>query len=247
MSGLRSAGFRPFQGRPSPQRTLGALPVAPASPPVPMTGNFSVDGIVPGELKTGVFMGMGGAAIASLAGLLPTSLKPLGMVAGVSLAGIGVYRIYDTLFGDPELVNVDIPPQSKASLNLVSGRILAPSDGSSAELSSMWGAVAKNERSYRIIFQIFNDSPDDLILPIEFRVKEIKTKMTDSLNATTSKTYIVTVAGTKPGMGPASKVIRGWQDIGAILMGGIDGVGSLVLKGSNAVEDRPLATVKFSI
>jgi hypothetical protein len=214
-----------------------------------MSGSWSiVDVIIPQEVQGGVLTAMGGAGIVALSSLLPGTFKPVGMVGGVIVAGFGIHKVYRHLFGDPEKKTVVIPSQSLDSLSKVSGNILTPADGGSVELSNMWGAAvgAESNRTYKIVFQVFNDSEDDLILPIEFAVDENKTLLP---NKTTKVTYVVEVPGKRKGTGmsKSSKITTGWQPVSAVLMGGINASGKLILKGPTAVEDRILATVKFSI
>lgn len=242
----KSSSFQAFR----PGWRLGQGPVASSISPQLMMASFTLkNAIVPGGVETGLMLGLGGAALAALSGVLPDTVKPIGIVGGVLLAGAGVYKVFDYFFGNPTIEDVEIPAQRRSSLELVTGRVLLPAPGGSAELSSMWGA-AFNEapRTYKVQFQINNPSPDDLVVPVEFRVDEHKTILPDRVSRAT---YMVEVPGTGKAGGPAKepsrKIVTGWQPVMAVLLGGISATGKLVLKGPVEAQDRVLDTVTFSI
>lgn len=243
---LTRKSFVPFR----PAWSLGQAPVVSSVAPQLMTTSFTLDNaIVPQGIETGLILGLGGAALAALSGVLPDTVKPIGVVGGVLLAGAGVYKVFDFFFGNPVVEDVEIPAQRRSSLELVTGRVLLPPREGSAELSSMWGAVFNEApRTYKIQFQINNPSPDDLILPIEFQVEEHKTILPDRVSRAT---YMVEVPGVGKAGGPAKeptrKIVTGWQPVTAMLMGGISATGKLVLKGPVVAQDRVLDTVTFSI
>lgn len=235
--------------RPVTLRTRRFLAQAPAlRPPAPtpaMTSAFNVpDAIVPKEAGSGIALGLGGAAVAAASEALPEDYETLGLIAGIAIAGYGAYRLYDHFFGDPERANIAIPPQPVVDLSLVKGRILVPADGGTAELSSMWTTFYQSNRTYRISFQVVNESPADLTLPIEFAVEERKWVLP---NRTTKSTHVVKLPGRREGMEAPREIVNAWQPISAVVLGGIDAEAKLVLKGPTSQQDRVLDTVKFTI
>lgn len=247
---ILTASRRPSFASFRPGLRLGQTPGVPSISPSVLSPSFNVDqAIVPKGIETGVILGLGGAALAAISGVLPETVKPIGVVGGVLLAGAGVYKVFDFFFGNPEIEDVEIPAQRRASLDLVTGRILLPPAQGSAELSSMWSsAFNESPRTYKVQFQINNASPDDLTIAVEFRVEEHKTILPDRISRAT---YMVEVPGTGKAGGaarePSRKIVTGWQPITAVLMGGISATGTLVLKGSVEAQDRVLDTVQFSI
>jgi hypothetical protein len=201
---------------------------------------FAFVGIKPEDVKAGVLIGLGGAAVTAVSTLLPDTIKPLGVLSGVMVAGYGVYRVYGTFFGDPVEERCDIPQQSTKALSLVQGEFLAPVNNGGAELSTMWSVFWKANRTYKLKFRILNNSEQELVIPVQVQVTEHTTLGPDK---TSTGNFCVTV----PPRG--QKIIDGFMPVFGEMALGIACVGQLILKypTQTGQSERILQVIQFSI
>jgi len=216
---------------PQPSVNSGTDTVVPA---------FAFTGIKPEDVRNGVLISLGGAAVAAASSMLPDTVKPLGVLSGVMVAGYGVYRVYGTFFGDPVEELCEVPQQSTRDLARVQGEFLAPVDKGAAELSTMWSVFWKTNRTYTLKFRIINNSDTDLVIPIQVKVSEHTTLGADKIS---TGNFCVSV----PAHG--QKIVDGFMPVFGEMAFGIACVGQLILKYPTPTgqSERILQVIQFSI
>lgn len=218
---------------------LGQAPQPSVHPDLAVPA-FTFVGIKPEDVKTGVLISLGGAGLAAISSMLPDTLKPLGVVSGVLIAGYGTYKIYNTFFGDPTEQVCEIPQQSTKDLSRVQGEFLAPVNKGAAELSTMWSVFWKTNRTYTLKFRILNNSDQDLVIPVQVKVSEHTTFGEDKVS---TGNFCVSV----PAHG--QKIVDGFMPVFGEMALGISCVGQLILKYPTPTgqSERILQVITFSI
>ena len=207
-------GFLP----PMPQRPRLAAMVTASFPQVmpsvtPATGLLS--GYQEKPLTDAIFLGVGGAGIAYFSRLLPGIGEPIALVGGLGLAALGVYKFYKVVSGEaePNVVTVRKPvDQTEEDVHKLTGKILQPTNGGAAELSSMWTAVFQSQRTFRIKFAIINQSAKPITALVEFRTEQTSRPLTGEPSSYTFSTDYL-LESIAPG---ATKIVDGWQPIEAL-------------------------------
>lgn len=219
---------------------LGQTPQPSVFPGETVVPAFTFSGIKQEDVKNGVLVSLGGAGVVAVSTLLPDTLKSLGVISGVLIAGFGVYKVYGTLFGEPKEELCEIPQQSTKDLSRVQGEFLAPVNKGAAELSTMWSVFWKSNRTYALKFRILNNSDQELVIPVQVQVTEHTTLGPDK---TSTGNFCVTV----PAHG--QKIVDGFMPVFGEMALGISCVGQLILKYPTLTgqSERILQVIQFTI
>lgn len=193
------------------------LGVSMSFPQITVTqeGQNSITGFVPQSAKDGILLSIGGAGLSYASKFLPGMAETAAIFGGIGLIGFGVYKIYDAVSGNglPSVESIKLSPGQKVTdVSFLSGKILDPSEGGQAELSSKWTAVFDSKRTFKVKFAVTNNSKDQTIPAIiEFRTQQISRPLVgESEISNFSTSYVVELAPEE------TKIIPGFQPVKAL-------------------------------
>lgn len=212
-------------------------PIADLNSDIPA---FKFTGIVPQNIETGLILGAGGAGVAALSGLLPDTAKPIGIVSGVLISGLGVYKIYQSIFGSPKEEICEIPTQPAVAMGRVQAEFLAPVDKGKAELSTVWNDFWKSNRTYVLKFRLINNSDQDLMVPVQVKVTEHPAFLEEKVS---TANFCVKVAS------HGQKTVDGFLPLFSDHMFDVSCVGQLILKHPSPAgqDERILQVIRFTV
>lgn len=175
----------------------------------------SISGFVPQTAKDGIMLSLGGAGLSYASKFLPGMAETAAIVGGIGLIGFGVYKIYDAVSGNalPSVESIKLSPgQDVADVSFLSGKILEPSDGGQAELSSKWTAIFDNKRTFKIKFAVTNNSKAQTIQTIvEFRTRQVSRPLVGEPEISEfSTSYVLELAPEE------TKITSGFQPVKAL-------------------------------
>jgi hypothetical protein len=168
-------GLLPPPLRPRPRMSAVLTRSFPPVMPSVAPDSSMLTGYGSKSLTDSIFLGLGGGGIAYLSKFLPGIGEPIAMVGGLGLAALGVYKFYSVVSGEaePDVVTVKKPKdQTPADVQQLTGKIMQPTNGGAAELSSMWTAVFQSQRTFRIRFAIINRSQKPVTALVEVRTEQ---------------------------------------------------------------------------
>lgn len=206
-------GFLP----PMPQRPRLAATIVSSFPVLPSVAPESglLTGYETKPLTDSIFLGVGGAGIAYFSRFFPGVGEPIALVGGLGLAALGVFKFYKVVTGDaePNVVTVRKPvDQVPGDIQKLTGKILQPTNGSAAELSSMWTSVFQSQRTFRIKFAIINQSPKPLTALVEFKTEQTTRPLVGEPSVYEFSTDYL-LQDIAPG---ATKILNGWHPVEAL-------------------------------
>jgi hypothetical protein len=232
-------GFLPI---PPPVRRLGAEFPALA----PMVPESVMQGFVPKGVTDGILLAIGGAGITYFSRFFPGVGEPIGMVGGLGLMGMGVYRFYNVVTGgsEPTIESTTIPAtQVPQDVYQLRGKILTPAQNGEAELSSMWTAIFSAQRTMKIAFSVTNTGQKAVTAQVEFYTQQFSRPLWGSPETAEFRTnYLLDKIG--PG---ETKLVNAWQPIKMFqTLAPMDMTASLILRASAVDPGQVASTVSFT-
>lgn len=226
----------------APARRGPSLSQAPA-PLIDLNSDvpaFQFTGIVPQSVQTGLILGFGGAGVAALSGLLPTAAKPIAIVSGVMMSGLGIYKVYQSFFGDPKEEICEIPTQPSGAVARVQAEFLAPVDKGKVELSTVWSDFWKSNRTYAVKFRVLNNSDQELVVPVQVKVSEHAVFMDEKIS---TANFCVSVKAHD------QKIVDGFMPLLSDHAFTVSCVGQIILKHPSPTgqDERILQVIQFSV
>jgi len=193
------------------------LPMSPrlgttaSFPNITETQGTTPPAFVPQGIGTGLVIGLGGIGLTVASRFLPGAGEIAAVIGGVGMMGLGLYKMYEAISGtaEPNVEHFQMAPgQQAADINFISGKILEPSEGGQAELSSKWSALFAEKRTFKIKFILSNDSDKALSALVELRSEQTGRAIVGDPDTATFKTnYTVEL---QP---HSSQVINGFQPV----------------------------------
>jgi len=208
--------YRPARlGIPMPQAPRLGVSMSFPNITVSQEDKNSITGFVPQTAKDGIVLSLGGAGLSYASKFLPGMAETVAIFGGIGLIGFGVYKIYEAVSGNglPSVESIKLSPGQKITdVSLLTGKILEPSSGGQAELSSKWTAVFESKRTFKVKFAVTNSSKEQTIQTIvEFRTQQVSRPLVgESEISNFSTSYLLE-------LGPEeTKIVPGFQPVKAL-------------------------------